>query len=67
MRRIAGRTNSSNVTIADTGLPGKPNTGSAPFSGDGSVAKVMGLPGRMLTSQRCCSAPSAASAALTKS
>ena len=51
--------------MAETGLPGNPNTGKVPLGGDGSVAKVMGLPGRMSTSQRCCSAPSAASAALT--
>ena len=46
--------------MAETGLPGSPNTGKVPLSGDGTVAKVMGLPGRMSTSQRCCSAPSAA-------
>ena len=39
----------------------------SPWAATASVANVMGLPGRMLTSQRCCSAPSAASAALTKS
>ena len=62
---MAGRTKSSKVTMAETGLPGNPNTGTAPLSGVGTVAKVMGLPGRMFTSQRCCSAPRAASASLT--
>src|SRR3990172_3027144 len=64
---MAGRTKSSKVTMADTGLPGRPNTGKAPLAPAGMVPNVPASPGLMLTSHRCCSAPSRPSAALTRS
>ncbi len=67
MRRMAGRTKSSKVTIAETGLPGSAKAARAPLPSCGMVENAIGLPGRMSTSQRCCSAPRRASASLTKS
>src|SRR5229473_2769212 len=43
----AGVTNSSNVTIVDTGLPGSPNTSVSPH-----FPKTAGLPGRMETASK---------------
>ena len=56
----AGRANSENVTAADTGLPGSPNTRRPP-----SVPNQVGLPGCSATPQNTSSTPSAASAGLT--
>ena len=52
-RRIAGRTNSSNVTTPDTGLPGRPtmSTGGPP-PGRSAVPNANGLPGWTATRQR---------------
>ena len=61
-RRSAGRTNSRNVTKAETGLPGNPNRNFSP-----TRPKTNGLPGRMATFQNCNSPPRASKAALTKS
>src|SRR5215212_3328726 len=44
MRRRAGRAKSSKLTIDDTGLPGRPNTGTPPTS-----PKAKGLAGRTAT------------------
>src|ERR1700756_2996330 len=46
-RSIAGTTNSSNVTIVDTGLPGRPKTKAFPH-----CPKTAGFPGRMATASR---------------
>ncbi len=54
-RSIAGTTNSSNVTIVETGLPGKPNTGLPPHT-----PKTAGLPGRMATASNTNFAPNSA-------
>ncbi len=59
--RIAGRTKSRKVTIADTGLPGRPKTSVPP----GATPNQVGLPGFRATRQKTCSTPSASRAALT--
>ena len=56
----AGRANSENVTNADTGLPGSPNTSLSP-----AVPNQVGLPGCSDTPQNTSLTPSAASAGLT--
>ena len=56
----AGRTNSWKVTIAETGLPGRPKA-----SVSSRVPNQTGLPGRRLTPQKSSCAPSARSAPLT--
>ena len=58
--RIAGRANRWNVTIADTGLPGSPNT-----SVPSRVPNQVGLPGWSRTPQNRSSTPSSASAGFT--
>src|SRR5438067_3906089 len=62
MARSIGRTNSSKVTIAETGLPGRPNTGRPAME-----PNVIGFPGRMSTFQRWSSAPALTSASRTRS
>ena len=44
-RRRAGRTNSSNVTKLETGLPGRPNRSVRPPSGRSTTPNANGLPG----------------------
>src|SRR5207302_274505 len=61
-RRIAGRTNSSNVTIVLTGLPGNPIHGVR-----SSRPKPSGAPGRMRMRHNFMSQPSSASTSRTKS
>ena len=56
----AGRTNSENVTTAETGLPGSPNTSTEPRR-----PNQVGLPGWSATRQNTSSTPSSASAGLT--
>ena len=53
IRRIAGRTNSSKVTIVLTGFPGSPIHGTDP-----RIPNPTGAPGRILSLQNRCSAPS---------
>ena len=53
-RASAGRAKSRNVTIAQTGLPGRPNT-----SVSSRVPNHVGLPGRSATRQKRSSTPSA--------
>src|SRR2546426_2985151 len=60
--RSAGRTKSSKVTIADTGLPGSPKTGRS-----SSEPNVIGLPGRIATFHKWSSAPHLTSASRTRS
>ena len=57
----AGATNSENVTTAETGLPGSPNTS----FGTDRVPNQVGLPGCSATLQNTSSTPSSASAGLT--
>ena len=54
IRRITGRTNSSKVTIADTGFPERPIHGT-PFTDP----KASGAPGRMRTFQNSSEPPEA--------
>ena len=51
---MAGRTNNSNVTADDTGLPGRPNTRTWPAAARalGAVPNANGLPGWTATRQR---------------
>ena len=51
--RRAGRTKSSNVTIAEMGFPGSPNTSVGPF-----VPTASGLPGFIATFQKSIATPS---------
>src|SRR4026207_595338 len=60
---MAGRTKSSNVTIAETGLPGSPKIGKVRLGDAGRGAKGTGLPGRLAPSQKCCRGPSRGSCA----
>jgi hypothetical protein len=60
MRSSAGRTNRWKVTIADTGLPGKPK-----HKVPARAPKKVGLPGRSATPQKTSSTPSAANAGRT--
>ena len=64
--RIAGRTNSSNVTKLDTGLPGRPNRSVRPPSGRVAVPNAKGLPGWTATRHRPIS-PIASNASFTTS
>ena len=59
---IAGITNSSNVTIVETGFPGNPNTG-LPWH----KPKTAGLPGRIATASKKNSVPSSFSTCSTRS
>ena len=55
MARIAGRTKSRNVTIAETGLPGSPKTSPRPGPRPwrrGATPNHVGLPGRSATPQK---------------
>ena len=63
IRRSAGRTNTSKLTSADTGLPGRPKTGvlSGPI-----VPKPCGIPGCMPTLSNC-TVPTLESTSLTTS
>ena len=60
--RREGRTNCSKETIADTGLPGRPNNGTPSMAPNAS-----GLPGRMATCQKCMALPISPMTFLTKS
>ena len=62
MRASAGRTNRWNVTIAETGLPGRPKTQACCHRGSRSRSAC---PGRSATPQKTCSTPSSASAGFT--
>ena len=55
--RMAGRTKARRSPWPTPDCPGSPNTGTVPLR-RAELANVIGLPGRMSTSQRCCSAPS---------
>ena len=56
-RRIAGRTKSRKVTIAETGLPGSPKTSGRPRRDAGPRSRSA-CPGRRATPQKTCSTPS---------
>jgi len=51
--RSAGRTNSSKLTIAETGFPDSPSQGTSL-----SMPKASGAPGRIFTFQNFCLPPS---------
>ena len=64
---MAGRTNSSNVTAEETGLPGRPNSRTgAPPPGRSATPNANGLPGWTATRQRSIR-PIASMAVLTTS